>query len=199
MGEKALGVPTRLVESFLKSFSPGLLAQEARRQDPIQRKTAYNEGIKKDVGTYFRSRIPWGVSEKLPPNKTTLGQDKLNSPGISGQYLNPYKSEIAPYNEAAVIVGKLIDATGDKALAPSAPAKSVRGKDRTGETVTIQIPQKRYTQLQEEIGGEITRRIIDMPDNLTDEQKADRVKKIYDFVREKYMNKVKHELGIRVN
>lgn len=197
MGEKALGVPTRLVESFLKSFSPGLLAQEARRQDPIQRKTAYNEGIKKDVGSYFKSRTP-GLSKTLPPNKTTLGQNKLNSPGIVGQYLNPYKSEIAPYNEAAVIVGKLIDSTGDKALAPSAPAKSVRGKNRQGETVTVQIPQKRYTQLQEEIGSEITKRIIDMPTNLSDDQKADRVKKIYSFVREKYMNKVKHELGIKV-
>lgn len=53
VGEKALGAPMRIAESFFKSFSPSALAQEARRQDPIQRKTPFNDGLIPDVKAYF--------------------------------------------------------------------------------------------------------------------------------------------------
>lgn len=199
VGEKALGVPSRILTSFLKSFSPSALAQEARRQDPIQRKASYNNGVLEDTSSYFKSRLPFGVSETLPPNKTTLGQNKLNAPGITGQYLNPYKSETSAYNKAAVIVSKLIDATGDEKLAPSAPAKKVSGKDKSGQHVTIDIPADRYARYQEELGNEISKRIIAIPNDLTDEKKAERVLKIYETTEEKYRNMVKRELGIRIS
>lgn len=196
-GEKALGVPSRIAESFFKSFSPGLLAQEARRQDPIQRKTPFNEGLVENTTEYFKSRIP-GLSESLPPRKTTLGQDYRNAPGVAGSYLNPYRSEVAPYNEAARIIVELIDRTGDTSLAPRAPEKTVRGKDRTGASVSIKIPQDRYTQLQEDIGGQIVERISALP-KMDDKRLTTAIEKIYTSVREKEMNKVKRELGLRVS
>jgi hypothetical protein len=199
VGEKALGLPTRVITSFLKSFSPSAIAQEARRQDPIQRKTSYNDGILKDTSSYFKSRLPFGVSETLPPNKTTLGQNKLNAPGVTGQYLNPYKSDVAPYNEAAEIITKLIESTGDETLAPSAPNKKVSGKDRTGQSVEISIPQERYSRYQQELGDDIIKRISTLPNGLTDQQKADRVQKIYKTAEEKHRNIIKRELGIRVS
>jgi hypothetical protein len=198
MGEKALGTPVRIIESFLKSFSPSAMGQEARRQDPIQRKTSYNNGIKKDVTDYFKSRTP-GLSQSLPPSKTTLGQNKLNAPGIAGQYLNPYKSDVAPYNEAAVVVARLIDSTGNQGLAPKAPEKKVEGKDHSGNQVSVSIPQARYAKLQEDIGNEIATRILDIPTDWSDERQAKKVESIYTSVRKREMNKVKREFGIRVS
>jgi len=196
-GEKALGVPTRLAESFFKSFSPSALAQEARRQDPISRKTSYNDGLFKDVGDYFNSRIP-GQSQSLPANKTTLGQNKLNAPGIKGQYLNPYKSDVAPYNKAARIISDLIDRTGDTTLAPKAPAKNVSGKNDNDESVTIAIPAKRYAKLQEDVGNEIITRILDLPRS-ADEELGTAIHDIYEEVRKEKMDEVKEELGIWVD
>jgi hypothetical protein len=196
-GEKATGVATRLGESFLKSFSPSMLAQEARRQDPVMRKTAYNDGIVADVKDYYKSRIP-GLSESLPANKTTLGQDKLNAPGIKGQYLNPYKSEVARYTQAGQFIVDLMERTGDTSIAPSAPAKKVRGKNENDESVTISIPPKRYEKLQEDIGNEIINRVMEIEGG-TDEELITQLEEIYSEVRKEYMDEVKEELGLQVN
>jgi hypothetical protein len=199
VGEKALGAPSRIAESFFKSFSPSALAQEARRQDPIVRKTPYNDGIVNDVLGYYKSRTPI-LSKTLPANKTTLGLDKRNAPGFMGQYVNPYRSEVSAYSEAAVIITELIDKTGDTSIAPSAPQKKVTGKKRgTNESVTIAIEPDRYEQLQEELGQAIISKILSLPPGLSDEKKVDRIKKIYSDAREKEMNKIKKELGIKTN
>ncbi|MDQ0062393.1 hypothetical protein J2T14_004593 [Paenibacillus harenae] len=197
LGEKALGAPTRVLTSFLKSFSPSALAQEARREDPFQRKTSYNNGILEDTGSYFKTRTP-GLSQSLPPNKTTLGKTKENAKGIAGSYLNPYRSEVAPYSEAAEIVSKLIDSTGNQKLAPSAPSKTIDGTNRAGESVEITIPADRYARYQEELGNAITSRIVSIPNGLTDEQKAERVLKIYKIEEKRYSDQIKRELGIRI-
>jgi hypothetical protein len=196
-GEKATGVATRLGESFLKSFSPSALAQEARRQDPVMRKTAYNDGIIADVKDYYKSRTP-GLSQSLPANKTTLGQDKLNAPGIKGQYLNPYKSEVARYTQAGQFIVDLMERTGDTSIAPSAPAKKVRGKDENDESVTISIPPKRYEKLQEDIGNEIINRVMEIEGG-TDDELITQLEEIYSEVRKEYMDEVKEELGLQVN
>jgi hypothetical protein len=199
LGEKALGVPSRLAESFFKSFSPGGPAQEARRQDPIVRKVPFNNGLIPDTKAYFQSRTP-GLSQDLPPSKTTLGQNKLNAPGITGQYLNPYKSEVAPYNEAAAVISKLIDKTGDLTLAPSAPQKKVDGKStQTGKPVSIDLTTERYAKLQEDVGQGIIKKVMELDPNLSDEKKAEKLKIIYTDVKHKETNKVKRELGIRIN
>lgn len=196
-GEKATGVLNRLGESFLKSFSPSMLAQEARRQDPIMRKTAYNDGIVADVKDYYKSRTP-GLSQSLPANKTTLGQNKLNAPGIKGQYLNPYKSEVARYTQAGQFIVDLMERTGDTSIAPSAPAKKVRGKNENDESVTISIPPKRYEKLQEDIGNEIINRVMEIEGG-TDEELITQLEEIYSEVRKEYMDEVKEELGLQVN
>ncbi|UKS25016.1 hypothetical protein LOZ80_25910 [Paenibacillus sp. HWE-109] len=197
VGEKALGAPSRIAESFFKSFSPSMLAQEARRQDPIQRKTPFNDGLFPDVKAYFKSRTPgFGLSQSLPANKTTLGQNKMNAPGAVGQYLNPYKSEVAPYTDAAAIITDLIDRTGDKTLAPSAPDKKVSGKDRKGVSQSIAIPAERYARLQEEVGNEIIKKVSALSPSLSDAKKAEKLKDIYSSAKEKYRDKVKKELGL---
>jgi hypothetical protein len=196
-GEKATGVLNRIGESFLKSFSPSMLAQEARRQDPVQRKTAYNDGIISDVSSYFKSRTP-GISQSLPANKTTLGQDKLNAPGVAGQYLNPYKSEVARYTQAGQFIVDLMERTGDTSIAPTQPAKKVRGKNENDESVTIAIPPKRYEKLQEDIGNEIINRVMEIEGG-TDAELIEQLEGIYSEVRKEYMNEVKEELGLIVN
>lgn len=195
VGEKALGAPMRIAESFFKSFSPSAMAQEARRQDPIQRKTPFNDGLIPDVKGYFQSRTP-GLSQSLPPNKTTLGQNKLNAPAVKGQYANPYKSEVAPYTEASAIISELIDRTGDFTLAPSAPDKKVTGKDRKGVSQSIAIPTDRYSKLQEEVGNEIIKKVQQLSPTLSDAKKAEKIKEIYSTARENGRNKVKKELGL---
>ncbi|WP_173193355.1 hypothetical protein [Paenibacillus alginolyticus] len=197
-GEKTVGIISRLVESYFKSFSPSAGAQEARRQDPIQRKVPFNDGLIPDVKGYFQSRTP-GMSQALPPNKTTLGQNKLNAPGIQGQYINPYKSDVAPYTEAARIISDLIDQTGDTSIAPSVPEKTVTGKDKTGKSVTIPIPQERYLKLHEEVGNEIIKNVTAMKSSLSNEEKIAEIKKIYKDARKNGRDKVKTELGLQVN
>jgi len=196
-GEKATGVATRLGESFLKSFSPSMLAQEARRQDPIVRKTAYNDGLVADVKDYYKSRTP-GISQSLPANKTTLGQNKLNAPGFKGQYLNPYKSEVARYTQAGQFIVDLMERTGDTSIAPKPPEKKVRGKNENDESVTISIPPKRYEKLQEDIGNEIINRVMEIEGG-TDEELITQLEDIYSEVRSEYMDEVKEELGLQVN
>ncbi|CAH1205570.1 hypothetical protein PAECIP111893_02372 [Paenibacillus plantiphilus] len=195
-GEKAVGIPMRLAESFFKSFSPSLLAQEARRQDPTMRKVPYNDGFVNDVKGYFMNRIP-GLSQQLPPLKTTLGQDRKNPSGVVGQYLNPYKSDVAPYTEAAAFIADLIDRTGDTGLAPKPPEKTVEGRTRQGD-VKISIPPDRYAKLQEDIGNEVIEQIGKIPKELDDLRKADMVKKIYAITKKKHTDRLKHEYGIRV-
>ncbi|MEK3838645.1 hypothetical protein [Paenibacillus sp. FSL R7-0128] len=186
-GDKSANVVVRIVESYIKSFSPSALAQEARRQDPIQRKTTYNEGIKSDISTYYKSRIP-GLSKTLPPSKDTLGNTKRYSEGFAGQHLNPYKSEVANYSTAAEFIADLIVRTGDQSIAPAAPFKSV-----TQDGETINIPQKRYEKLQEDMGGEITKRIIEIEGG-TDQEMIEQIKEIYEEVREEFREEVKDEL-----
>ncbi len=209
IGEKAIKVPLSIAESFAKSFSPGFLAQEARRQDDVVRKTSFNDGIVKDVTDYYKSRMPSKLpfitipekftSKSLPATITTLGETKKNAPGVVGSYLNPYKSQESTFNKAAAIVSDLIDRTGDEKLAPTAPDKKVTGKDsKTGQHVSLAIPAKRYAKLQQEIGQEITAKIVAMNKSFTDQQKATAISKIYKDVRAKYMDRVKRELGISV-
>lgn len=198
LGEQGLGLLSNIAESYLKSFSPSILGQEARREDPTQRKTAYAKGIIPDVKEYYMSRTP-GLSQMLPAKKETLGQTRQNPAGITGNYLNPYKSEKAPFNKAAQIVSDLVDRTGLETLAPTPPEKKVSGKSElSGDQVSIPIPAKRYAQLQEEIGNEVTKQILALPESMSDNDKADKIEKIYTDVRKKYMDIVKKELGIRV-
>lgn len=204
MKEKALNLPKNILESYLKSFSPSLLAQEARRQDTTLRKTAYNKSIGQDVGQYFQSRNPYGfglgvpTSEELPPSMTTLGAPKQQAKGAAAQYANPFRTEITQYNKAAGIIADLIGKTGDTTIAPSAPQTKVTGKDlKTKVSRTVEIPAARYKQLQEDIGQEVTSKILNLDSSLSDDQKVDKIKDILDKTKKKYTDRVKHELGLR--
>lgn len=190
-GDKNINIVNRVIESYFKSFSPSILAQEARRQDPVSRKTTYNEGLKKDLSTYFMSRTP-GLSKKLPENKDSLGNTKMNPEGFVGQHLNPYKSQTANYTAAAGLIADVIERTGDKTIAPKAPAKDFSGYDDDGEKVTITLPTKRYEQLQEDTGAEITKRIMEIESN-NDDEIIEAIKEIYSEVKAEQRDKLREE------
>lgn len=190
-GDKNINIVNRVIESYFKSFSPSILAQEARRQDPVSRKTTYNEGLKKDLSTYFMSRTP-GLSKKLPENKDSLGNTKMNPEGFVGQHLNPYKSQTANYTAAAGLIADVIERTGDKTIAPKAPAKDFSGYDADGEKVTITLPTKRYEQLQEDTGAEITKRIMEIESN-NDDEIIEAIKEIYSEVKAEQRDKLREE------
>lgn len=195
-GEKQLGVVNRIVESYLKSFSPSLLAQEARREDTTQRQTSFNKGLKADLGDYYKSRVPslGGLipeeftSKSLPAKVTPLGQTKKGMSGGLGNYLNPYQSDVQQYSQAAKVIADLIDRTGDDSIAPSAPSKKIKD---------VTIPPKRYEQYQRDIGEEITRKILDLSTELTDDQRLKRIAQIMTDTKDKYRTALKHELGIK--
>ena len=52
--------------------------------------------------------------------------------------------------------------------------------------------------MQQEVGDEIIKKIMAIPQGWSDTRKAEAVTKIYTSVEEKYRNKVKKELGLRV-
>lgn len=196
LGQKAIRLPINVAESFFKSFSPSALAQEARRQDPTVRKTAFGEGLIKDTTDYFKSRTP-GLSQTLPPQVTTLGVTKQYAPGATGQYTNPYKSATAPYSDAAKVISELMNKTGDLTLAPSPPEKKITGKDAHGKSLSVPIPADRYAKYQEDIGKEIATKVMALSPALSDAKKAERLKKIYSDSKAKYHDKLKKELGVK--
>jgi hypothetical protein len=196
--EKQLSVINRVAESYLKSFSPSLLAQEARREDTTQRQTSFNQGFKKDLGDYYKSRIPSlggrvpeaFTSKSLPAKVTPLGQTKEGiKGGAVGAYLNPYQSDIQQYSRAAAVIGGLIDRTGDDSIAPSAPSKKIKD---------VTIPPKRYEQYQRDIGNEIAAKVLEIgAKDIGDEEKVKRIAQIMLDTKSKYRDKLKRELGIK--
>lgn len=198
--EKGQGLLTNIAESYLKSFSPSLLAQEARRQDPIQRKTSYAQGIIPDVKDYYQSRIP-GLSQQLPPSLTTLGDEKRQPEGVVGTYLNPYRSQVQTYNEAAKFISDLIDRTGVKTLAPTAPQKKISGRDKaTREEKEIELTPKEYAEYQQDIGQEVTQKILALKNRtgLTDTQLVKQVENIYEDTKKKYTNRIRVDKGMYI-
>jgi hypothetical protein len=206
-GDKQLNWANRILESYVKSFSPSILAQQARLEDSTQRQTPYNKGLVTDVKGYYKSRTPslGGLvpeeytSKSLPAKKTTLGQDKKNAAGVVGQYLNPYRSEVQNYSQAARIISDLVDKTGDTTIVPKAPPKTISGKDKaTGVHGPKTIEPERYAQYQADIGNEITRKILELSPNLSDDAKIKKINSIYDDVTEKYRTRLKREMGISI-
>lgn len=195
-GEGSAKIGTRLAEQTLEQFSPSVLAQVARVKDPVQRKTGYNEGLWKDVTDYYKSRLP-GLSKTLPALKTTLGEDKVYAKGVIAQFLNPYKSEKIPFNDAAKVIVDMIDKTGDTTLAPQAPKKEVSGTDyKTGEKVKATISDEQFKKLQEDIGKEITTKILNISSLYTDARKAERIKEIYSEAKERHLDVLRRKLGM---
>lgn len=207
-GQKQAGWFEQQAENYAKSFSPSLLGQTARIEDPLQRETAYKKGFVPDVTDYYKSRMPslGGLipekytSKSLEPRLTTLGWERENAPGVLGQLLNPLKYEKAPYNKAAKTISELIDRTGDTSIAPSEPSQKIKGTDaKTGEkNVTKEIPAKRYTRYKADIGQEITTKVNALG-SMSDEKKVEAIAKIISDTEKKYRDRIKKELGIRVS
>lgn len=194
-GEGISGTAKRIGQSYAKSFSPSLLAQEARREDEDQRQVAF-KGLTAPVSEYYQSRLP-GVSKQLPPKVTTLGQTKKNEPGIIANYLNPLQSIKPQYNKASQIIYDVIQKTGDELLAPTPLDKNIRGKNAERVSTTVTIPQRRYIEAQQRVGQEISKRIIDLPiNNLSPEDAATAIEKIYREERAKEREKLKVEFGL---
>jgi hypothetical protein len=193
--EVPIQVGKNIAESFVKGFSPSALAQEARRQDPLQRDVPFGKSFTEDVGGYYKSRTP-GMSQSMPARQNNLGDYKTNTPGAVGQYANPLRSEETQYNTAAKVIHDLIERTGNEKLAPSALDKSVSGK-LNGKSTSIKLTPERYEKAQNDVGKEIARRIVALPSGLSDEQKAARIQDIYSNVKELERNKLKKELGLK--
>jgi hypothetical protein len=196
--EKVLSPVTKIFESFLKSFSPGALAQETNRRDDTVRQVSYNKGVLTNVKEYFMSRTP-GLSTKLPAKVDYFGNEVKKPSGIEGAYLNPYRSQVAPNTPAARKLADIYEASGDKAVAPSALPKSFRGKDsKTGEIVSKELDKESYAQIQKKLGDLQSTMINKIPDKLSPEQKVYLVEKIYDFTRQGASLAAKTKLGISV-
>lgn len=195
--DKNVGIAKKFVEGYLKSFSPSLLAQEARREDTTQRQTPYNKGILEDIKGYQQSRTPslGGLipdkysSKGLPAKVTTLGEDKKGAAGVWRNYGNPYRSDEQAFSKAASIISDLIDRTGNEKLAPSAPEKKI---DLGAETV--ELDPKRYEKYQRDVGKEIATRVTALPKDLTDLQLTTLITNIQKNVKERQRNLIKAEL-----
>jgi len=199
-GSERVSAPAkRIIESFLKSFSPSFLNQEAVRRDDTVRQVSYNESILNNVKDYFMSRTP-EISKRLPAKVDVFGNEFKRPSGIKGAYLNPYRSQVAPNLPTAQKLSDLYDQTGDKSVAPSPLSKSVKGRDKTtGQPVTKDIPKEMYNKIQKKLGDLQITMIDRIPKNLTPEQKVYLVNKIYDFTRNAAMTAAKNELGIIID
>ena len=191
-GQKPLDIAKEIAQNYLKSFSPSLLAQEARRQDISQRQVTF-KGLIEPVKQQFQARLP-GQSQKLPPKVTTMGEIKRNEPGIIGNYLNPLQSSRGNYNEASQIIYDWIQKTGDEGLAPKPVDKNLSGK-KGGKKIEVTLDARETAKLQQTTGEEITRQILAMPKGLTPEEAADNIKDIYEKARKKARDEMKKGLG----
>lgn len=208
--EEATGMTQRFIESYLKSFSPAILGREARRTDTTQRQAPTGKGfaaIPSNLKGYYQSRTPsyfggLGIptSKELPPRVTALGDIKTYPKGYLGS-INPLKTQKINYNKAADILYGLIQRTGVTSIAPSAPDKTISGISKeTRKETEIELTPKEYAQYQQDVGREITQRIISINDRkeLNDDDKVKRIDKAMDDIKKKHANRIRRGKGMKI-
>lgn len=199
MGEDdAIGnIVAKTLTNYLGQYNPTLLGQIARSFDPVRRTTYVDKNIPVPalVQKFIQqqaAKIP-GVSRMLPTYKDQFGQEQITDNVIDRvvqNFLSPgYVKDI---KEGTVEKGltELYEKTGETSVIPSYATKTL-----TQDKEKINLTAKEYDTYAK-TRGELSMKGLEgvfkdkAYQNLTDKQKVDVVKGIYDYANDVAKTKV---------
>lgn len=191
-GTPAENIGNALLE-FPLSFLPSQLGALARTTDTTQRSTYSNGNVLDTLKNSAISKIP-GLSQTLPATYDTWGNEVNRSDSVGeaafAQMLNPGQLGNANVTPIDSEITRLFEATGNNAVFPKKASWSYQINGQT-----VKLTNEQYSAFQQIMGKtafEATEELItsEAYNNLTDAQKVNIVKSIYEFANAKAKNQV---------
>ncbi|MVP00340.1 hypothetical protein [Paenibacillus lutrae] len=180
------------------SFVPTALNQINQLRDNTKRET-YDPSKLQLALNKVKAKIP-GLSDKLPQSIDTLGKGKtiMQDNSLFNVFLNPAftnKYQVSP--EAKKVVD-LLNATGDKRIAPRVVDKTISGTDRTTkEPKKIKLSPDQFVKYQKTVGDEAARLIAKIPDTKSNDAKVKSMINALTKAGEKGRKELKKELNLK--
>jgi hypothetical protein len=193
---KAVGM--NLLKQLPSQFVPSMARQFNVLFDEKQRETmAMPEDTLGKITNYAESTIP-GLAQRMPQKVSTLGEPQTRPNSIFDVFISPAaRSEYKPTPESKLVID-LLNATGDKNLAPRAVSKYLSGKDvTTGEERKVNLTPEQYVELQKIVGQETAKRLSKINPDLPTDKKISAVIKAFDEAGKIGRNKLKKDIGLK--
>ncbi|MGX4584070.1 hypothetical protein [Paenibacillus chitinolyticus] len=193
-----LGFLKNVGSGSLSSFVPTAANQINQYRDNTKRETYDPSFIQKTINK-AKVKVP-GLSDSLPQAVDTLGKGKTNYQDNSlwNVFLNP--SFTSRYNvtpEAKKVVD-LLNATGDKRIAPRVVDKYISGTDKTTkQSKKIDLSPDQFVRYQKTVGEEAARLIGKIPDNKSNDAKVKAMIDALSKAGEKGRKELKKELNLK--
>ncbi|MFE4569941.1 hypothetical protein [Paenibacillus chitinolyticus] len=193
-----LGFLKNVGSGALSSFVPTAVNQINQYRDNTKRETYDPSFIQKTINK-AKVKVP-GLSDSLPQAVDTLGKGKTNYQDNSlwNVFLNP--SFTSRYNvtpEAKKVVD-LLNATGDKRIAPRMVDKYISGTDKTTkQSKKIDLSPDQFVRYQKTVGEEAARLIGKIQDNKSNDAKVKAMIDALGKAGEKGRKELKKELNLK--
>jgi hypothetical protein len=193
---KAIGM--NLLKQIPGQFVPSIVRQINTISDEKMRETyAPKSDVIGQFTNYAESTIP-GIAQKMPQRVNTLGEPQTRLNTFLDVFVSPSaRSLYKPTPEAQMVI-ELINETGDNSIAPRAVAKYLTGKDKTGESVKIDLTPEQFVELQTIVGQETSERLKKVNPNWSTEKKVEFIMKSLTEAGKIGRNKLKKDLGLKV-
>ena len=176
----AIEMPQRLI--------PSALGATARTADTTQRVTYSKGNVAQTQKDLAKSKVP-GLSQTLPAAYDTWGQVKKRDNSTFGaafsQYINPSSYKRSRATEVDAEIERLYKEVGDSAVYPRKASYSI---EKGGKTYTLSNAEySEYQRIMGELSYDGVKALMAKPayNSLTDTEKAEIIKDIYDNAFEK--------------
>jgi len=165
-----LGRTGDIIKQIPPAFVPSVLGQLKNTIDPAVRDT-YQGNFMQQLLNQVVNKLP-GLSKTLPQRIDTLGEPMKNQFGVSARaanaFLNPSLMGRYEPNQAAQVIIKMINSSGDQGLAPASPQKSLNI-----EGLRTKLTTQEYQDLQTSKGKQIQDLINQNMDTFNDPKMTD--------------------------
>lgn len=176
----AIEMPQRLI--------PSALGATARTADTTQRLTYSKGNVAQTQKDLAKSKVP-GLSQTLPAAYDTWGREKKrdDSTGLAAfnQFINPSTYKGTNATEADREINRLYNELGDSAIYPRKASYSI---EKGGKTYTLSNAEySEYQRIMGQLSYDGVKALMAKPayNELTDHEKAEIIKDIYDNAFEK--------------
>ena len=176
----AIEMPQRLI--------PSALGATARTADTTQRLTYSKGNVAQTQKDLAKSKVP-GLSQTLPAAYDTWGREKKRDDGTGlaafNQFINPSSYKGTNATEADREINRLYNELGDSAIYPRKASYSI---EKGGKTYTLSNAEySEYQRIMGQLSYDGVKALMAKPayNELTDHEKAEIIKDIYDNAFEK--------------
>jgi hypothetical protein len=172
----------------LGSFVP-TLSNQARQLNDNTARTTYSPNLLPEIKNRAINRLP-GAEKSLPPAYDTLGNKRQtyqnDGNSLFNVLLNPsFVSKYKPSPEAKMVLD-VINATGDKTLAPRMAQKKIDGQPLTTE---------QYAEYQRIMGEQVQKRLAQLSPNGNNEALSKAIDKILRDAGRTARTQIRQEMG----